>query len=595
MRRILRDKLVELVRGEEGVALVVTLAVFFFMYLIIAGIYAVGTQVRERIHLQNACDAAAYSAAVVQADTLSRIATVNRAMSWTYVQMTRRQMDYIVWKWIDATYRKYEPQRDEVRWYPLQGGNPLCPEGHGGRSIISWFIGSDKSESAKDLDKVCLNRCSHHPHYSTLKENCDTFSGAWLNDVQNAKSFYLYNKSFYLYNGNGRMSIERLKEQIGEDKNTIEKMNDSIHNTHHDGLADKLHERIRKAANSVINANLLSLGAEFETHVYHDGDQNEESYQCKYMEPMETQDEDRFLAFGIPNPATGITADDLFGKGSGKGDWFGLVSRRDGLGFERRYKQLENRLVSAWDYWAGVWKCWEDQFGWHHVFQSYLGGAKWHHEALRAQEVWDSRFDGQLAMPYEMLPNYFGSEGTITVGVASKNANPWLSVLGTISGGIFSAFDPYCKKTVVFASAKAGYRTYGEGMSRGRNYQIDWKNEKEWNLYTSDWDAVLMPVRMAKTTATSGSWSAAAGNFLGEWVEQLGVKGGEMRAGGDDVPDTSVLDELFEVDGRLNSRRWYASRAKSGSHKRGLVQTRWQVGRQGQSPVWDSLTDRMFH
>lgn len=117
MRRILRDKLVELVRGEEGVALVITLAVFFFMYLIIAGIYAVGTQVRERIHLQNACDAAAYSAAVVQADTLARIATINRAMSWTYVQMTRRQMDYITYRWIEHSLEHWKAdQRTANEW-----------------------------------------------------------------------------------------------------------------------------------------------------------------------------------------------------------------------------------------------------------------------------------------------------------------------------------------------------------------------------------------------------------------------------------------------------------------------------------------------
>ena len=85
---VLRDKFLHLGRGEDGAALVVTLAIFFLMYLGCMGVYAISMAVKERIHLQNAVDAAAYSAAVVQADTLSRIATINRAMSWTYVNRT---------------------------------------------------------------------------------------------------------------------------------------------------------------------------------------------------------------------------------------------------------------------------------------------------------------------------------------------------------------------------------------------------------------------------------------------------------------------------------------------------------------------------
>ena len=108
MLGVLRSKLIGLGRDEDGAALVITLAIFFLMYLGCMGVYAISMAVKERIHLQNAADAAAYSAAVVQADTLSRIATINRAMSWTYVQMTRRQMDYIVHRWLAHTCEHYE-------------------------------------------------------------------------------------------------------------------------------------------------------------------------------------------------------------------------------------------------------------------------------------------------------------------------------------------------------------------------------------------------------------------------------------------------------------------------------------------------------
>ena len=101
-------RFLDLGREERGAVLVITLAMFFLMYLGCMGVYAISMAVKDRIQLQNAADAAAYSAAVVQADTLSRIATINRAMAWTYVDMTRLQMDYIVRRWLDHTCLHYD-------------------------------------------------------------------------------------------------------------------------------------------------------------------------------------------------------------------------------------------------------------------------------------------------------------------------------------------------------------------------------------------------------------------------------------------------------------------------------------------------------
>ena len=121
MLHILRDKFVRLGRDEEGVAMVVTLAIFMFMYLICMGVYAIGTAVKTRIHLQNACDAAAYSAAVVQADTLSRIATINRAMAWTYIQVSRRQMDWITYCWLEEVRKHWNHDHDHARQWAEYG------------------------------------------------------------------------------------------------------------------------------------------------------------------------------------------------------------------------------------------------------------------------------------------------------------------------------------------------------------------------------------------------------------------------------------------------------------------------------------------
>lgn len=108
MTEILRRKILKLVHGDDGVALVVTLALFMLLYVSCAGVFAVGQAVKERIILQNAVDAAAYSAAVVQADTLSRIATINRVMASTYNRMVLRQMDYINDKWLTYACLQYK-------------------------------------------------------------------------------------------------------------------------------------------------------------------------------------------------------------------------------------------------------------------------------------------------------------------------------------------------------------------------------------------------------------------------------------------------------------------------------------------------------
>lgn len=96
-----------LVSDESGVALVFVIAIFLFLFVLVLSVYSIGQAVREKEEIQNACDAAAHAGAVAQADTLSRMAVVNRAMSWNYVQMTKLQMDYITYNWLKVTCDKF--------------------------------------------------------------------------------------------------------------------------------------------------------------------------------------------------------------------------------------------------------------------------------------------------------------------------------------------------------------------------------------------------------------------------------------------------------------------------------------------------------
>ena len=99
---------------ESGVALAVTVVVFLSLFMMGASVYAVGEIARERVEIQNAADAAAYSGAIAEADTISRIAAINRAMAWTYAQHVRMEMDAIVDRWLEIVVSKWWPDYGRV-------------------------------------------------------------------------------------------------------------------------------------------------------------------------------------------------------------------------------------------------------------------------------------------------------------------------------------------------------------------------------------------------------------------------------------------------------------------------------------------------
>ncbi|MDD7750080.1 MAG: pilus assembly protein TadG-related protein, partial [Victivallales bacterium] len=112
----------ELVSDSRGAALAITLAFVMPVYLLVIGIYGIGEIVRNKIELQNAADAAAYSASVVQADYLSRIATVNKAMAWTYVDLQKRSLDLAMAVFSEYVFIQFQKDFNMVR----QKNSPCC-------------------------------------------------------------------------------------------------------------------------------------------------------------------------------------------------------------------------------------------------------------------------------------------------------------------------------------------------------------------------------------------------------------------------------------------------------------------------------------
>lgn len=183
------------------------------------------------------------------------------------------------------------------------------------------------------------------------------------------------------------------------------------------------------------------------------------------------------------------------------------------------------------------------------------------------------------ANPRVLKQNYFGKAGTITVGLARKNENPWLSLLGRAGTalGIYSAFNPFegCSWSWAFASAKAGYKRLGEEYyDQGypnRAYRIDWDSSNQsWNLCQSDWDAVMVPVRCAESDAWNGNWNIGNTGMLADYV---GAKEQWRWLTQEDDQANVVLGGWGDM----------------------IAGGQWQIGNPGVRLHWERLAERMFH
>lgn len=548
MVRIFFDRLIRLGRDEDGAALVVTLAIFFFMYLGCMGVYAVSTAVKDRIHLQNAVDAAAYSAAVVQADTLSRIATINRAMSWTYVQMTRRQMDYIVYRWLEETCKHHRDDRLRAIAFALQNHKtttctPACPLCL--LPPLGWSNGL-----LKGSDDITLHgKDGTHGKYSESR-----LEKEYKSKLRN--SMRKWSASFY----SSSPTLDGLKQQIKHDLAAIDGMNSA-----NEDLAKKMASRIDAAARDILDANVPQVMREAGCLYYVRRHQNplekdSETGMPKYLKTLDnsSDDEKRFIAFtdqGYLNHFRGggtVHDKQVFGKGVD--DWFVLGDEQPellggrGKGIHRSYNHIRSLgrsdsgyLYSSWEWFATGWTCgiiygihWmvpnsyakysDCLHGYHDLLRCYCSDGKTSEYAkcTTDSEIWrrgkfrglrsakklvsrsisarcyadndacyDDCYKGHrngkavYARPLVLNEDYFGEAGTITVGLACKNENVWGRILSSTEG-VFSAFDPAVKYSWAFACAKTGYR-YRDGSDGVTEYKVGWESGR-WHAKGQSWN-----------------------------------------------------------------------------------------------------------
>ena len=487
-------------KDESGVVLALTVIVFLTLFMMACSIFASGETLRARVELQNAADAAAYSAAIVQADCNSRVAAINRAMSWTYVQMVRKEMDYIVDKWLERILILWPIDDAAMMAFNVAS---TCNNG------VPWYVtGYDVSiGDSSNHKKVRLNKKTPLVSISEIEQARD-----------NARS-------------NGK-DYPTLGPQIDTHKSTIRAMNQKEKE-----LISKLPGRIKKTVESVLKANV--------TDTWNDGFaggaqlsyvlRQEENPFSKTFEVLKQKKEDDFLRHSNYIPEEGSTSEEVFGPGSEKKNWFVATGQQEGI--QRGYKQRDNVLVAEWHYTSSLWELTKAGCVQIATFPRQL-------HTVKGEDVSDSRFTSEIAKANILLKKFFAKEGSLVVGLTRRLNNPFQFMIGGGGLGVFRPFtlDEGKRHMWTASAARAGYNPKPWSKPDcGGEYEETWIDKSGgndlWNLKTSDWDATLLPLHRAWAQGENRGWDdQTAGKILkdvkgGAWIPLYGG-GGTLGAQG---------------------------------------------------------------
>lgn len=242
-------------REEDGVIIACSLAVFLFLYVLGCGIYTLGTTLCEREALQNAADAAAYSAATIQADALSRMAMVNRALAYTYTQMSCKQMDCITARWLGQVIKRFNEDSDAAEDWTSTAFLPDMPVNviKAVRAVIEAFLANLGPLRAKRNNYFKDNK-GGNPKESWFCGYANQHGAVCLNGRQLAPDIW----SGLRGQANMLSDIDAmLTEQIGYDKLLIAQLNVQLQVIHR-----QMCEAIEAAVPAVLERNLCAAFGE---------------------------------------------------------------------------------------------------------------------------------------------------------------------------------------------------------------------------------------------------------------------------------------------------------------------------------------------
>ncbi len=502
-----------------------TLIIFLVLALMTMSVYVLGYTVRQRIELQTAVDNAAYSAALVQADSLSRIAVLNRALAWTYVQANRMHTDYIMNKWLSDVVEKFKTDAEKAKAY-ANSNNGTCTCGvHKPSAYYNDELGAVlKGTRPLPLEAIYYTGV---PPVGLDGVNGKLELKSNIPGVSKKNRFhdiYGYEDSVLTWAANNGRSYSQVQRLLNNANTTIISLNNGI-----DNLISNLPQRILAAARSSVSTQGQAASFDWVLLL------GEKSYSE--------------VDFGIS-----------------ASNWFNLLTNESRfLGW---YPESDSDFLNA-DNWNSeqVLAWWrppqsDSQIKKSGLYREYKSGAhimKWEWRVnyyggkpcvyIKPPDSGDSSVDasksasdyiqGQAAKPRILKSNFFGKDGAIVVAAKRKQENPFASGFlhkNPNDLGFHGAFSMN-QNIWALAASRAGIRTPGSGIGE---YKTTWPSaENSWNLHVDDWDAVMLPLTTAWISGTDNVW-----NRRGDATEILKLVEGKLGGGKGEISNGVKTDVL---------------------------------------------------
>ena len=448
---------------DSGIAMPISLLVFLFLTFVCMSVFALGEVIRTRTELQYKVDNAAYAAALVQADSLSRIAVLNRALAWTYAQTNKRQMDYIVSRWLTESYDAFIEDADMVAGLHSANSVTACNE-------HKTSVPENKRLHTTDYDYGKTDVLYGVTNASLLVDLSSIIQSSLSGGFLPAQRIH------GIFEEGTQKDAERLQEAVDVLRPLLTVLQDDIKvgsanihtmNEQIKEIQDNLPSRIYLAVTEILGKNNNGLTVGVGEYWYKE---NQKKPTWFTIPDSWNEFKSRYIVNSDP---------DSWGE---KG-WWAPVKGKDGI----NHSYVGNFQLQWQPYYVG-WSCQPDK----HIPVPVINFP------LRTVSTgmspdgtpWGNICDGVLwnnspkVNPAKLIPGFFGKNGSIVV--AAKTPIP--DLFGNVFGkNKFLNFQVDGNLWAVSA-ARAGYRN-GEKYENSK-----FLNEEEWNLFVDDWDAMFLPV-----------------------------------------------------------------------------------------------------
>lgn len=496
-------KLKNLIYDDSGVAMAYTIMVFLFFFMLCVSTYAMSENIRKKMELQNACDAAAYSGAVVQADMLSRIAVLNRALSWTYYHTGRRHMDYIIDKWLNGVLQFHNT---DVGLVTAHAATSTCIYGCRGPNHEAGPIHpGGTAYYASSTHGVLTNSANWTIRFSSGNFTRTQIIGDRAALIEGP------------FNGSLQSNIQQGMENITTLNREIEFLSESINNF------------VQRAVRHTMRDN-MPWGFRADDFICL-VDPDNTAAAASYLRPLANSGgplntlENHFI-----NYVPGHTVASIH---NGINTWWTLTG--GSRGFQRNYtgalRANYNVYAERWTYVPPT------PFSKDYCFQTLyvdtLAAAR--NVAMQAASYRDEYFTSAVANPYMLTQTFFGKAGSIIVAAKQPVINPF-QALSFDTNTFYGAFNPTLGDLWCISASRAGVKLdadtvngYYRVLYPGDNGNVGgYSGTGVWNLCEENWDAVMLPISRAWNDTNVNSWraetnSASTRNLLAAVRSELGV------------------------------------------------------------------------